>query len=272
MVQNSETLTSAETEYEALENRALANAVAEKINAIGTVEFTTASKMRIDAARNAYNALTDLQKSLVENEAVLLAAEAEYEQKAKELGRDTIVEENASIKTADGTAIPADIELRVEVKTDLKTETIYEDYSNSVAAFVDENDEITAVYDVKLVRTINGVEEEIQPSDIKEGTVIIVEMAIPEEVKGKEFKILHIHSEEDVEFVEYTVDGDNIYVHVDRLSQFAFINAKTTEAKGLSAGAVTGIVIASIALAVGLFFLLFFLLKRRKKDEDKAKN
>ena len=272
LVQNSETLTSAETEYEALENRALANAVAEKINAIGTVEFTTASKMRIDAARNAYNALTDLQKSLVENEAVLLAAEAEYEQKAKELGRDTIVEENASIKTADGTAIPADIELRVEVKTDLKTETIYEDYSNSVAAFVDENDEITAVYDVKLVRTINGVEEEIQPSDIKEGTVIIVEMAIPEEVKGKEFKILHIHSEEDVEFVEYTVDGDNIYVHVDRLSQFAFINAKTTEAKGLSAGAVTGIVIASIALAVGLFFLLFFLLKRRKKDEDKAKN
>ena len=160
--------------------------------------------------------------------------------------------------------MPADIELKVEVKTDVKAESSQVDSSKAVVAFLDENDEITAVYDVKLVRTINGVEEEIQPSDIKEGTVIVVEMAIPEELKGKEFKILHIHSEDDIEFVEYTIDNGNIYVRIDRLSQFAFVNAKDA---GSSNGTVIAIVIASVAVAAGLFFLVFFLLKRRKKEK-----
>ena len=117
------------------------------------------------------------------------------------------------------------------------------------------------------MRIVNGVEEEIQPSDIKEGTIIIVRMEIPKEAKNKDFRILHIHSKDDIEFVEYTMDNENIYVHVDRLSQFAFVNAKD---KGLSAGAVTGIVIAGIAVVAVLFFL-FFLLKRRKKKKKKRK-
>ena len=50
------------------------NAVEEKINSIGTV--TAGSKTAIDEARAAYNALTDEQKTLVENYDVLTAAEA----------------------------------------------------------------------------------------------------------------------------------------------------------------------------------------------------
>ena len=39
-----------------------------------------------------------------------------------------------------------------------------------------------------------------------------------------------------------------------------------------TAGTVTGIVIASVALCCCLFFLLFLILKKRKKDEDENKN
>ena len=49
-------------------NLTAANAVTEKINAIGTVEYTTECKAKIDAARTDYNALTEAQKALVSAE------------------------------------------------------------------------------------------------------------------------------------------------------------------------------------------------------------
>ena len=69
------TLTAAETAYKALVDRKAADDVTEKINEIGKV--TLESKTAIEAARAAYNALTDDQKPLVENYDVLTAAEAE---------------------------------------------------------------------------------------------------------------------------------------------------------------------------------------------------
>ena len=60
---------------------AAAKAVDELIDAIGTV--TKDSKAAIDAARAAYDALTDAQKALVENAADLTAAEATYAELTK---------------------------------------------------------------------------------------------------------------------------------------------------------------------------------------------
>ena len=70
-----DTLTAAETAYKNLVDRKAADDVIEKINEIGKV--TLESKTAIEAARAAYNALTDDQKPLVENYDVLTAAEAE---------------------------------------------------------------------------------------------------------------------------------------------------------------------------------------------------
>lgn len=58
-----------------LENEAAAQAVADQINAIGTV--TRDSKAAIDAARSAYDALTDEQKALVPAETLKLLTDAE---------------------------------------------------------------------------------------------------------------------------------------------------------------------------------------------------
>ena len=60
------------------------NAVIAKINAIGTVENTDASKAKIDAAREAYNALTTKEKNLVTNYSVLTAAEIAYQEMQNE--------------------------------------------------------------------------------------------------------------------------------------------------------------------------------------------
>ena len=59
-----------------------AAAAVAKINAIGTVEATAACKEKIDAAREAYDALTDEQKELVTDAQlqVLLDAEARYDE------------------------------------------------------------------------------------------------------------------------------------------------------------------------------------------------
>lgn len=49
-----------------------------KIDAIGKVEYTPECKALIDAAREAYDALTDDQKALVDNYQTLTDAEAKY--------------------------------------------------------------------------------------------------------------------------------------------------------------------------------------------------
>ena len=70
-----DTLTAAEAAYKALVDQKAADDVMEKINEIG--EVTLDSKTAIEAARAAYDALTNDQKTLVENYDVLTAAEAE---------------------------------------------------------------------------------------------------------------------------------------------------------------------------------------------------
>lgn len=77
LVSNYSTLTAAEDALAQLKQAAAdqiaADAVAEKIAAIGTVTVFSGSK--ITAARTAYDALTDVQKVRVENSAMLTAAE-----------------------------------------------------------------------------------------------------------------------------------------------------------------------------------------------------
>ncbi len=84
LVYNYETLTAAEAKLAELEaqaavdaaNKAAAEAVIEKIDAIGTV--TLDSKEAIEEARAAYEALTEAQKALVTNLETLTKAEADY--------------------------------------------------------------------------------------------------------------------------------------------------------------------------------------------------
>ena len=91
LVSNYETLTAAEAQYEKLAaDKAAADAVIAKIDAIGTVELTDACKAKIDAAREAYNALSDEQKELVSNLKALTDAEDEYKSLADKAAADKV--------------------------------------------------------------------------------------------------------------------------------------------------------------------------------------
>lgn len=104
-INNYKTLTSAEAEYAELKaaadlaaaDQAAADAVIAKIGAIGTVDNTDASKAKIDVARNAYNALSYKQKSLVTNFNLLTAAETKYAQMKKSV-EDKAAADSASAK------------------------------------------------------------------------------------------------------------------------------------------------------------------------------
>ena len=79
LVTNYSTLEAAVAAYAKLEtDHAAANDVIALIELIGEVDKSDECKGRIDAAREAYDALTDDQKALVTNYDVLLAAEAAY--------------------------------------------------------------------------------------------------------------------------------------------------------------------------------------------------
>ena len=86
LVTNYEALTAAQARYaelkaaadQAAADQAAASEVIAKIDAIGTVEYTTASKAKIDEASDAYDSLTDTQKALVTNYETLTAAQARY--------------------------------------------------------------------------------------------------------------------------------------------------------------------------------------------------
>ena len=87
LVTNLDILTIAKQTYDNLEaaaeklaaDKAKANSVIAKINAIGKVEYTYACKDKIDEANNAYNALTEDQKTLVTNIDVLTTAKQTYD-------------------------------------------------------------------------------------------------------------------------------------------------------------------------------------------------
>ncbi|MDY6368158.1 MAG: uL15m family ribosomal protein [Clostridia bacterium] len=173
------------------------------------------------------------------------------------------------------TAPQSDVSVEIELKTEISEEV--QEVQNSVLnTVIQEGDEIAVVYDVKLIRkTIeNGVEirEEIQPSDIKAGTIVAISMTIPETLRGKTFRLLHIHSNQDVKEMSYTVseDGTIATVRVDRLSEFAFVGkvvAEGDEPNKISDGAIVGIVVGGSLILLSLGLLIFFLLKRRDKED-----
>ena len=257
---------------EALKN-AKVDIVETLINSIGTVTFPD-SKEEIEEARDAYDALDDELKPLVENYATLTTAETTYDTLASKRNDET---SGVSIETKDGTAIDENINLRVEIRTSIKAEEGSTEYNN-IQSKLAADEVISNVYDIKLVKNEGGVETIIQPSDIKEGMKIIVHIKLPTGLDVSGLKLLHIHGENDINFVENfeTKDGEIVF-EADRFSEIAFVKKASAPAPqpepSNSDNKVSGWVIFAIVfggiLTLGLLFFLFFvILKRRKNKEE----
>ena len=189
-------------------------------------------------------------------------------------------EGDVTVTINDGeTEYNVDISVKVEVKTEVTVDEKRTEYASIGREFIKQDEDINAIYSVKLIRTVGGVEQEIQPSDIKEGTKIIVSMPVPEELVGKSFRLLEIFSTTEAKEMEnyaLSKDGKTLVVEVDRMGEFAFLSHTDVPngfdySTGLPGWAIALIIVGSILLLCLLcFFLLFFVFNKWIKKDDKA--
>lgn len=254
-VSNYITLIEAEESYKAFDDQAKADVVKGLIDAIGEVKYPDSGDS-IKAARDAYDALDKDQKELVSNYQTLLDAEATYAQLELDATRHEIKDEQSGVKvaTSDGTGIPKNINLKVVVKTNVKAQEGSTELEN-IKKLLASDEKISNVFDVRLIQTEGGIEKDIQPSDIKEGMKLIVTIALPKGINVNDLKILHIHSESSIEFIEnFKVDGNEVSFEVASLSEMAFIQKANT---GLPGWAIALIVIGGVLLLLCLLYILF---------------
>ena len=253
LVTNYNTLTTAETTYKNLADNDAADSVDTLILAIGIVTYPN-SLSAISAAKEAYDSLTDAQKALVDNYDKLEAAEAKYEELELDATRHSLTDESGvMVETKDGTGIPKSITLMIEVTKTVAAEKGTDAYTNINSML--KGKKIRSVYDVKLIQTINNVETEVQPEDIKPGTTIIIHIGVPKGVNPKSAKILHIHSEDDLEFIENVEIVNNEFVfEVTRLSEFAIVTPKNS----VPGYAIALIIVGSILLVCSISYILLF--------------
>ena len=255
LVVNYVVLTKAENDYNSVDN------VVKKIDNIGEVVYVGTHNAKIEEARTAYNALNAEQKAVVTNYSTLTSAENAYATLKQQNETSYIKNEDDKVKVEvkQGSGIPNYVELKVEVKTTVSAEEGSADYE-AILEKLEKNEKIAKVFNVKLIQTINGVETEIQPNDIEEGMIITVRMELPQGISVKNLRILHIHSANDMEFVEnFTVDGNEISFDVNRLSEFAFVTPK-----GLSVWAIAGITLGCLVLVGLIGFGCWYMMRQRR--------
>ena len=251
-VTNYDKLTEAETIYAKLLNDyTLANVVIEQINNIGEITYVGLKNPAIESVREAYNNLTEEQKQLVGNYEILTSAETTYiELKTiNEVTTLTDAETGVRFEINDGKTIPDFITLKVDVKTDATPQDFGKN-ADRISELVVGNDKIYQVYNIRLVRVIDGVETELQPQDIDEGMVITIRISVPKGVPTSKLKILHIHAQNDIEYIEnYTIENEEIVFNITRLSEFALINKKSVNIY-IVGGVILAVVILSVVITL----------------------
>ena len=184
LVKNLKVLTDAEAEYERLkkaaEDEAAAKAVDDLIAAIGKVEFTDESKGKIDAARAAYDKLTDAQKKLVKNLKVLTDAEAEYERLKK------AAEDEAAAKAVDD-LIAAIGEVKLTEECDAKIKAARKAFNALTPeqkAFV-KNEKVLTDAEAEYARLVKEAEDKAAAKAVDDLIAAIGEVKLTEECDAK---------------------------------------------------------------------------------------
>ena len=181
--------------------------------------------------------------------------------------RDIISDENniVTVETVDGTPIPTNVNLVVELRSKVKAKEGSKQYE-SIQEMLAKDEEITNVYDIKLILKQGNVETEIQPSDIKEGLKLIVHISLPDGFKVQGMKLLHIHNKGNMEFIDdYKVDNSEIVFEISSLSELAFVKKVVTP---LPAWAIALIIATGVLLLLCLVYILMFSVFGKWTDKD----
>lgn len=123
------------------------------------------------------------------------------------------------------------------------------------------NGEISLIYDVSLRSggaTVNH-----------DGT-LTVKLRIPVNLRGKSFKLFHMHGGEATE-IAYTVDGNYVVTNVDGLSEFIFVGEKTAarEPDGFDPLWLVLIIVVCLIIAGEVGYMVYKLVRKTKAEEGK---
>ncbi len=171
-------------EYVDIKNAAKADAVVELIKAIGTVEATDASKAAIDAAKAAYEALTDDQKKFIDDATVAKIADAEVayakavEAKAIKDADDKKKAEEAAKVAADKAAADAVIAKINAIGTVTATDASKAAIEEATKAYIALTDDQKLLVDATTFQKLNDAKKAYD-------TAVAAQTATPAEDKGK---------------------------------------------------------------------------------------
>lgn len=191
-VRNLALLEEAERQLSVLKaDKEAADAVIEKIGEIG--EVTLESKAKIDAARTAYDALTDDQKQLVQdaeepNYATLVAAETAYQ----------ILKEAADKEEADTAAANA-VKTMIDEISDPVTLADKNAIEDAKAAYDALTDDQKAKITEEDLAKLNGAVETLRALmiPVEEATQLIEALPEPAELEGTDEEIVAVREAED---------------------------------------------------------------------------
>ena len=152
---------------------------------------------------------------------------------------ETNVEE-VIVSTEDGTGIDPNKEVKIEmVEAEVSSESFDE--------FLDKKERVAIAYDVKLIQ--DGVEVKL------DGTLKI-KILIPEELRDREFGIMHVHNGDETYMLEYEIEGDYVVFYTDKLSSFVFV---------YETGSILWLLIVFAVIVILEAGLLVFLLNKKKQ-------
>ena len=300
LVDTYETLTTAESTYATLKaDNDAANATKALIDAIGTVELTVNSKAVIDLARESYDGLTAEQKALVSNYAVLTAAEVRYTDlgaadevktlvdaigdvtySTESKGKIDAAREAYDALTADQKALVTNYGTLTSAEgnyTDLKAVKEAEDAVSVLPA----SDDITvtdkaavaaakAKYDAltpaqKATVSAETVAKLSAASNMVAAQEVVVSIGNIDADNPDSAKVTEARAAYDALTDEQKAKVTNYESLTAAESKLIEIN--NPEKKGLSGGAIAGIVIAFVVVLGALGALLFSYFKQKKAEK-----
>jgi len=190
---------------------------------------------------------------------------------ARDDSRDIVNDENTGVTiiTGDGTGIPTNIDLVVEKSVEVSAEKGSVEYKN-IKKNISKKYDINNVYTIKLVKTVDGQEVELQPSDIKDGMTVIVRIAVPEDLKTKGLKILQVNDENNMEYIkDFEVENGEIVFETSTLSEILLLEKDDAMPVWAIALITT---LLSILLVFGIaYLLLFFVFNKWINKDGKAR-
>ena len=245
IVSNYDVLTAAESAYKIL--------VAEDaIENIGNVTYTAESKAKIDAAREAFDALSDEEKAKVENASVLTAAESKYaKMKADEEAAATV---RAKIEAIGDVTYTAESKAKID-----EAREAYDALSEEQKALVGNVSDLTnaeseygRLEDNAKIAEVKALIESIGTVEYSESSKAKISAARQayDNLTDAQKALL------DATEVETLTTAETVYEQKE-------IEA-TTEKKGLSGGAIAGIVIGVVIGALLLACVVLYLLNKKK--------